>query len=227
MKKVLIFGIILFLAYGCGSKKISVKSKTAIEYYNKYMTLYFEGKIKSSENLFNKALKEFISTDEMCNVSRLYLSKYVIELPKKELKTLKIAGNYAKLSNCQNELNIFNFLAGKNFSIDELEEPYKSYALYENTNKIDVLLNAVGNNDLSEYAKSRLFRFTAKELLLIDVNRAESYLEEALKIDKFNGWTLLIIKDLKIKLEICKFRNKNCNFLEKRIKLINKSLAKN
>ncbi len=229
MKKAIIVIIITIFIISCSSKKISPKYETAVRYFYKYMSLYFEGKIKFSENIFDKALKEFISMDDMCSASKLYISKYIIYLPEKKPKSLKLAGEYANLGNCENEKNIFNFLSGQKFDINKLEEPYKTYAMYDKNRNINILLNTAKSSNISNYAKSRLYRFAANEMLKAgkNINKAEEITNNALKIDKFNGWSLLIVKDLKIKLEICKILKTDCSNLEKRIDLINKGVIKN
>ncbi len=227
MKKLILLISLFFVLFSCGTKKISPKYEAAVRYFNKYLNLYFEGKFKSAEDIFNKALKEFIISDNMCGASRLYISKYIIYLPEKKSNILNLAGEYASLGDCNREKNIFNFLSGDKFDIKNLEEPYSIYALYEKNKKIDILLNNAENNNLGDYAKSRLYRYAANEFIKANNTvKANETVLKALKIDKFNGWSLLIVKDLRLKLEICEKEGGDCGKLKKRIAVINTGMTK-
>lgn len=186
----------------------------------KYIDLYLKGNINSAEIMFDKTVSKFTHQDDMCNLSRLYISRYILNLPKKDKKTLLIATKFSELDNCSAEKSIVNFLSGKPVSPDKLEQPYKAYAEYKTNKNINSIIKIAKDNTLTDYARSRLYRFATKETINTNLKDAEIFLLEANKIDRYNGWTFAIYQDLVLLKEICKKNNKNCSHFDKRMTLL-------
>lgn len=212
----------------CTQKPIvSQQFKSTTSHYHKYIDLTLKGKTAAASILFDKTMVKLIEQDDMCNLSRLYTSKYILNLPKKNKTTLAKAGEFAKLDSCPNEQNIFNFLSGNSYQKETLEQPYKTYAMYKSNNDIKPLISLAEKGSLSPFAKSRLYRFISKQIMKTDINKAEKYLLEAKRIDSYNGWVAAVQKDLVLYLNICSAQQKDCTHIEKRIQLTNSILHKN
>lgn len=211
----------------CGQKApVSPQLKSATLHYQKYVDLTLKGKINAAEVLFNKSMTKLIEQDNMCGLSRLYISKYVLDLPQKNAKALQLSGQYAALDHCSIESNIFNFLAGEPYSIKSLEMPYKAYAQYDVAKNTKPLLNLAEDKSTPHFVKSRVYRFLSKQLMDKNIDLSEKYILEAKKIDSYNGWVFAIQKDLLIYLEICNAQQKECDHINKRLSMLNKLLIK-
>ncbi len=206
------------------SKKTSIPLSSAHLKYNKYIELKLKGESRLASAYFDKVAVSYIKLDRMCDLSRLYISKYIFNLPEKDSKVISIAYNYAKSGKCNNEENILNYLAGKDYDIDKLEIPFKIYASYKKNNNIEILFDGIDNDELTDYAKTRLIRYTVKQIIDKDIDKADELIKQAKEIDSFNGWTALIYKDLLLMKQICSKSKTDCVYLDKRIELISNIL---
>jgi hypothetical protein len=193
-------------------------------FHNKYIDLSLKGEKASAESLFDKTVVSLIKLDKICDLSRVYITRYIIDLPKKNFKTLNIANEYALSDNCKSEENIINFLLGKDFDLQSLEMPFYAYAKYSSNKDINILISASQKENIPDYTKSRLLKYASKEILNKDIKQAQKLIKQSKDIDTFNGWTYSIYQDLLIMREICLKTTTDCKSIDKRIELIKKVL---
>jgi len=196
VKKLSAVLIIIFILFGCSSKKISPVFLEGDGLFEKYIDNYLKGK-QVSEVYFDKAVNVFQRADDFCNISRLYLAKFVLNEESNDIKSLESAKFFADTGKCGDEQNIINYLTDKEYILEKLPDHYQKYIRFRNSKKYEELLDDL--KDAPEYFKSRVLRKTANEL---ESNNSLILIDEAYKIDKFNGWTLNIYRDLKIKRDI-------------------------
>ncbi|UOD34159.1 hypothetical protein DSN97_08335 [Deferribacteraceae bacterium V6Fe1] len=196
MKKLGVVLIIIFAVFGCTSKKISPVYLEGESLFEKYIDNYLKGK-QVSEVYFNKAVNVFQRADDFCNLSRLYLSRFVLNEENIDTKSLESAEFFADTGKCRDEKNIINYLTDKEYILEKLPEHYRKYIKHKKSKKYDGLEDIL--SAAPEYFTSRILRKTARES---EGRKALILVDEAYQIDRFNGWTLNIYRDLKIKREI-------------------------
>jgi hypothetical protein len=195
MKKLLIFVVIAIFLSSCSSKKVSQSYTLGEDRFLKHIDTYLQG-LPVSEVYFLKSVDAFQKRDDFCNLSRLYITKYLLNEEEIDEKSINIAYFYAKNGNCFSEQNLINYHLQKEYDEDKLPTYYKTYIkVVENNNYASL------NKKLSkspDYFLSRILRKTATEILEKDPKLAVSLVEDAHKIDAFNGWTLNLYRDLLI-----------------------------
>jgi len=190
--------IIIFLVFGCSSKRVSPVYKEGENLFKKYIDNYLKGK-QVYEVYFDKTVNIFQRVDDFCNLSRVYLSRFLLNEEITDVTSLEKAKFFADTCNCSDEENIIDYLTGKKYNFNKLPEYYQKYIKYKNSKKINNMGDVL--KDAPEYFTSRVLRETA---IGLNGNDALILIDEAYKIDTFNGWTLNIYRDLKIKRDILK-----------------------
>ncbi len=216
----------LFLVLGCSSKKYSSGYLYGEKLYDSYIDLYLKGNRELAELNFYKSVSVFAERDDMCNISRLYISRYLLAEDYGEKTYLIKAEKYAVLKNCETEKNLINFLFHSDYNVDILNDLYVAYSHFLKTGEVSDLEKALANKKLNDSAKSRFYRILANNYIKSDIKRAGEYIDLAYEIDTFNGWTLNILRDLKLKLKICENTKYKCESIKKRILFIKNKLNK-
>jgi len=198
VKKLGVALIIIFVLFGCSSKRVSPVYTEGENLFKKYIDNYLKGK-QVYEVYFDKTVNIFLRVDDFCNLSRVYLSRFLLNEEITDVTSLEKAKFFADTGNCSDEENIIDYLTGKKYNFNKLPVHYQKYIKYKNSKKIENMGNVL--KDAPEYFTSRVLRETAVGL---DGNDALTLIDEAYKIDTFNGWTLNIYRDLKMKRDILK-----------------------
>lgn len=192
------------------------------------MDLYLKGNFDLASRSFYKSLKSFQNRDDMCNISRLFISRYFVKEDYDNYKYLDKAEKYASLKECRSEKNLIRLLKGREYNEDYLSKLYRAYAGFKESGKSAELLSELGKKHINDSAKSRFYRLLALNKIDSDIATAEKFIEKAHEIDSFHAWKLNIYRDLRLKYKICKEKNNvSCDNLKIRIKIIKKELYKN
>jgi len=220
MKKLVI--IILIFITGCASKKLSDNFLAAERYYENYIKYYNTGDLKLAELNFLKSVDLFQKSDDICNLARIYIGKYILE---DDNQSLDYAKRYSIMGKCDNEINSIDYLTGQKYSYDKLPESLKIQArTFKNADEIIRLLS---KSKIPDYSKSRLYRDFSRRFLNNGLlNEADKLIDFAIEIDRFNGWTFNIKSDLILKKEICKNRNDECKYIDERLDIISNKLIR-
>lgn len=216
----------LFIIFGCSSKKYSPEYLYGENLYNNYINLYLKGNIELAELNFYKSINVFVKLDDMCNISRMYISRYLVEENYDDFDYLIKAKQYAMLKDCNQENNLINFLTHSDYDASMLEDIYTAHSNFLKTGEVSDLEQILENRSINDSAKSRFYRILANNYISSDTLKAEKYIDLAYAIDTHNGWTLNILRDLEVKLKICENMNNECGSLRKRILLIKNILDK-
>lgn len=218
----------IFLIVGCTGSKKSPEYLYGKSLYEKYIDLYLKGDTQLAEHSFYKSLVALKGRDDMCNVSRLFISRYFVNENYDDYSFLNRAKKYADIKECKNEENLIKLLKGEEYKPEYLSELYKAYADFVNGNNFSRFLAEVKSEGVSDSAKSRFYRLLADSKIVLDVSLAENLISKAYKIDSFHAWKLNIYRDLKLKYKICKQKNEAaCNNLKIRMSMIMRDLDNN
>lgn len=211
MKKFAVVTVIIFVMFSCISKRISPIYTEGENLFKKYIDNYLKGK-KVYETYFDKTVSTFQRIDDFCNLSRVFIAKFLLNEEMPDLAELNKAKFFADTGNCSDEQNIINYLSGKKYELNELPDYYQKYIKYKDSKNI---MNLVDNlKGAPEYFISRVLR---KSAISLNDNQAIVLIDEAYKIDTFNGWTLNIYRDLKIKRDILKRAKSDTSNIDIRI----------
>jgi len=195
MKKLLIFVVIAIFLMSCSSKKVSQSYTLGEDRFLKYIDTYLQG-LPLSEVYFLKSVDTFQKRDDFCNLSRLYITKYLLNEEEIDEKSINTAFFYAENGNCLTEKNLINYHLQKEYDEDKLPTYYKTYIKIVENNDYTALNKKLSKSP--DYFLSRVLRKTAIEVLEKDPKLAVTLVEDAHKIDAFNGWTLNLYRDLLI-----------------------------
>ena len=190
--------------------------------YNKFTDYYLKGEPRLAEMAFASSESQFLKMDAMCNLARIYIGRYVLDEEGDEQNILVKAGEYAKLGKCPEESEAVKYLSGNEYDKKLLPEPYASLAGADN----DKLVSISGGKKIPDHTKTRLLRTAANDYIMTNPELAYELADRALTTDRFNGWSLNILRDLIIMKAALEKQNKNTNQINKRIELINASLDK-
>lgn len=222
MKKNLILLICSLFLINCSSKKPSDTFLMSERYFENYIKYYFQGNFTLAETNFLKAVDLFQKSDDQCNLSKLYISKNLIQ---NDNNSLEYAKRYALLGHCDEEINTIDFLSGKPYIYDKLPSSLKIQA--QEFKSAEELIKILSKDDFSDWTRSRLYRdFAQRFISRSDTNNSDILIEYALKIDRFNGWTYNIQKDLLLKKEICLLKHDDCKYIDERLDIINRKMIK-
>lgn len=221
MKKVF-FILMVFIITGCSTKKLSDTFLSAERYFENYIRYYNSGDFKLAENNFLKAVDIFQKSDDSCNLSRIYIGKYLLE---NDNSSLEYAKRYSLIGNCDTEINSLNFLLGQQYILDKLPESLKIQATYYKNS--EEVIKTLSKSKLPDWTKSRLARdFSMRFINILNLQDADKLIEYGIQIDRFNGWTFNLKNDLLIKKDICKLKNDDCKYIDERLDIIEKKLPK-
>jgi len=191
-------------------------------YFENYIKYYFQGNFTLAETNFLKAVDLFQKSDDQCNLSKLYISKNLIE---NDNISLEYAKRYALLGHCDEEINTIDFLSGKPYIYDKLPSSLKIQA--QEFKSAEELIKILSKDDFSDWTRSRLYRdFAQRFINRSDTNNSDMLIEYALKIDRYNGWTYNIQKDLLLIKEICLLKHDDCKYIDERLDIINRKMIK-
>ncbi|MGD9808455.1 MAG: hypothetical protein AB7E76_12225 [Deferribacterales bacterium] len=223
MRKTAVVFIISLMIFSCSSKEAqSPDFLYGSKVYANFVDYYLKGKPILAQAAFNKAEYQFLSMDAMCNLSRIYIGRFVLEEGGEDQTALEKANNYASLGSCQNEIEAVKYLSGVNYDKKLLPEPYSEIAGADG----EKLINLSDNKELPDYTRTRLLRNAAIGYIMSDAPLAEELAERALVIDRFNGWSLNILRDLTIIKAAAEKQEKDTLDIEKRIGLVKAVLNK-
>ncbi len=217
--------IYLFLVVSltaCSSKKLSDNFISAERFFENYIKYHNTGEFKLAEQNFLKSVDTLQRADDLCNLSKIYIGKHLIE---DDNSSLEFAKRYSIMGKCDDEMNIIDYLIGQKYIFDKLPESLKIQAtFYKNA---DELIKTLSKSDLPDWTRSRLARdFSRRFINISKLDDADKIIEYALQIDRFNGWTYNIKNDLLIKKEICNLKKDDCKFIDERLDIINRKLIK-
>ena len=223
MRKITVVFIMSLVLLSCSSKEAqSPDFLYGSKLYANFVNYYLKGKPILAQTAFNKAEYQFLRMDAMCNLSRIYIGRYVLEEGIDDKTALSKAAEYASLGSCQKELEAVKYLSGDNYNKELLPEPYSDTAGASG----EELLRLSDNEEFPDYTRTRLLRSAAIGYIVSDAPLAEKLAERALVIDKFNGRSLNILRDLTIIKTSAEKQGKNTLDIEKRIELVKAVLNK-
>jgi len=212
------------LLYSCASKpESSPDFLYGSRFFNVYMENYLKGEPKVAESYFYKAEAQFRKVDSLCNLSRIYLGRYVLEEGDGDPAILETAKKYADLGACEEEQQSALFLGGQTFDKDKLPEPFKSIQGADREKIADM----ADNSKFDDVTKTRLLRNAAIGYIIDSPERSEELAEQALVIDKYHGWSLNLLRDLIIIKNARMKQGKNTDDIATRIELIKSVMIKN
>jgi len=224
----LLTALTLFLiSCGGGGAKQSPDFLYGSKLYDNYTNFYLKGNILLADKNFLKAVDTFQKMDSACNLSRLYIGRYVLNEENREEKLLEAAMKFASFEKCEAETHITEHLMRRKVPEGNLEEPYKSIAKMNRTNNEGDVLSYINDKDTTEVSKSRLYRLLAKRNINGNLKKAEEYVNLAHDIDRFNGWTLNLYRDIKILITIYEKTGRPTDGLIKRENMLSIKLHKN
>lgn len=223
---ILVFFIVATIT-GCVSKEYPEGFLYSKRMYNNYISHYLKGRKELADVSYYKAVGQLQKYDAVCQISRLYISRYLLAEDYGNYKYLNEAYEYAELKDCDYENNLINFLADKEYNIENLSKVYKGYAVYKETGDYKKFDSVLNDPEVRDSEKSRFYRILAEELLPESPSESDYFIKKAYEVDAFKAWTLNIYRDLKIMLKLCKIRKgDNCSNYRKRLSLIEIKLDK-
>jgi len=217
MRKLLILICIAAVTASCGSKP--AKSPDFLygsKLYSNFVNYYLKGEPRLAEMAFASAENQFLKMDALCNLSRIYIGRFVLDESGVEKGILEKSRKYAELGKCFSENEAISFLSGEKYDKDILPEPYSQIAGADN----DKLVSISENKDLPDYTKTRLLRKVAIAHIVSNPTKSEELVQRALIIDKFNGWSVNILRDLVILKLSAEKQGKDTSDIKQRIELI-------
>lgn len=223
MRKLIVLMVILFALFSCSSKEAqSPDFLYGSKLYSNFVNYYLKGKPVLAESAFRKSEYQFLSMDAQCNLSRIYIGRYVLDEGGEDEAALKRADEYAVLGSCQSEKETVKYLSGVKYDKALLPAPYNDIAEADT----EKLVKLSENDDFPDYTKTRLLRKAAIAYIMTDAAEAEKLAERALVLDRFNGWSLNILRDLIIIKTAADKQGKDLKDIEKRIGLVKAVLNK-
>lgn len=222
MRKILIFICMAVLLASCSKPQKSDDFLYGSRLYNNFADYYLKGKARLAEHNFALAENQFLRMDAMCNLSRMYIGRYVLDEGGNEKNVLLKAKEYAKLSDCKHELAAADYLLGEKYDKESLPEPYKSISGADK----EKLVSLSEDSEYPDYTKTRLLRRAAIDYIVSSPAKAEELANKALVIDRFKGWSLNILRDLTIIKTSRAKQGKDTEDIIKRIELIKAALNK-
>lgn len=228
MKKMLIVLALLTTVISCGKKQNTTEYVYAASMHRDYATYYYKGNFPVADFTFYKGVDAFVRMDSMCNVSRMYITRYIIAEESSIIADLENAFAYAEIGNCYEEMLITGFLQGDTIeNTNNLEKPFSLIADFQRTGKYSSLEyyaeSQIGTDDSSAV---RIYRLIANSILDKEPKKAFELAEKARHIDSAYGWTLGLSRDLEIMIKSNAKQGKETSDLIERKKLIDAKLTK-
>lgn len=213
---------LMVMVSGCSKPPKSPDFLFGSKLYNKFVDYYLKGEPRLAEMAFAQSENQFLKMDAMCNLSRIYIGRYVLDEEGDEENILIKAGEYGKLGDCSSELEAIKYLSGEKYDKTLLPKPYEEISGADS----EKLVSISEDKEMSGFTRTRLLRTAAEGYLLSDPAKAAELAERALTIDRFNGWSLNILRDLIIVKSSLEKQNKEIVEVNKRIELIKAALDK-
>jgi len=223
MRKLFIYICVAFVVISCSGKpKQSPDFLYGSKEYGKFVDYYLKGKPRLAEASFARGEAQFLRMDELCNISRMYIGRFVLDETGEDMSTLDKSKEYAALGNCSSEMEAIKYLSGKKYDKELLPEPY-SLIIGADGEK---LIKLSESDKLLDYTRTRLLRRAAIGYIVSSPDKAVSAAEEALVLDRFNGYSLNILRDLIIIKSAKEKLGEDTDGIKKRIRLIKAMLDK-
>lgn len=216
-----IFGVLIVFIVSCSSPKYSDNFLYGERLFMNFIDSYLKGQ-DVAETFFIKSVDIFQRSDDFCSLSRIYLTKFLLNEEYEDNKTFNQGKFYAESDNCVKEKNIYAFYRGENYDINLLDEYYKSYLKMLSKNDIQSILEK--ENNFPDYFHSRVLRSYVRNVKL-DHKTSEKILEKAIEIDRFNGWTLNLLRDY-ILMEQLDPSQERISQIKLKIELLSRKLSK-
>lgn len=213
--------MLLVFVVGCSSPKNSDNFLYGERLFINFIDSYLKGQ-DVAETFFIKSVDTFQRSDDFCSLSRIYLTKFLLNEEYEDNKTFNQGKFYAESDNCMREKNIYAFYRGENYDINFLDEYYKSYLKMLSKNDIQSMLEK--ENNFPDYFHSRILRSYVRNMK-VDDKTAKKILEKAKEIDRFNGWTLNLLRDY-ILLEQFNVSQEKISQIKLKIELLSRKLSK-
>ncbi|WP_303850325.1 hypothetical protein [Seleniivibrio woodruffii] len=224
MRNLIIILTLSALIYSCAGKpESSPDFLYGSRFFNVYMENYLKGEPKVAESYFYKAEAQFRKVDSLCNLSRIYIGRYVLEEGDGDPAVLETAKKYADLAACTEEQQSVLFLSGQKYDKDKLPEPFRSIQGADREKIADL----ADRSEFDDITKTRLLRNAAIGYIIDSPVRSEELAEQALAIDKYHGWSLNLLRDLIIIKNARIKQGKNTDDIATRIELIKSVMVKN
>ena len=225
MKKAIIVIIITIMSVSCTKVKQSEDFLHGDRLYFKFVDHYLSGEPRLAEFNFYKGISVFRRMDSVCNISRFYIARYVLDEEGPEFSLIENAEDFARLGKCSAESEVARYLAGRDYDIKKLAEPYNLIAIFLKEHDDGKLISYAENEKTQRYSASRIYRFLAKHYLISNPDKAFGLAKKAHEIDKFNGWTLNLYRDLKLMISARKNSGGEYEHLNTRKDILEKTLA--
>lgn len=229
MRKLVILTALFIAVTACGQKqKSSSEYIYAASLHKNYSSYYYKGQQKMADITFYKAQDAFQRMDSVCNVSRLYITRYALAEQDALPADLAKASAYAELGNCPDEKLITAFLSGDNLTdTGSLEKPFSLIAEFKRTGKYSALISYAEDGDTMSDSTVRLYRLVAAAITDTEPEKAYELAEKARVIDSTYGWTLGLSRDLDIMIKAYGKLGRDTSALIERKRLIDAKLTNN
>ncbi|BAI80936.1 conserved hypothetical protein [Deferribacter desulfuricans SSM1] len=222
---------ILLIAFllGCGAKTAPPDYlRVGENYFKSYVKTYLSGNKKLAEKYFDRALMQFQKSDDICNISRLYLKRFFVEeeINPNASSYIQSANYYATIGKCNQIEEVIEFYnLNKKIDLNRVNDDfYKHYIQFLEKGKYEGIVKIIDN--YPDYVKSKVYRQIAEELKDKDKALSQKFIEKAYQLDKFNSYSLYLLLDLKLKYYFCKKYKKGYSNLEKRLNMLEKMIKK-
>jgi hypothetical protein len=223
MRKLLILFTITIFFVACSSKRVSQSYSLGEDFFLKYIDTYLQG-LPVCEVYFLKSVDTFQKRDDFCNLSRIYLAKYILNEENKDEEIISKAYFYADNGNCSSEKNLINYHLNREFDTDILPQYYKIYLKTVKNGNYEDLSKKLSESP--DYFLTRILRESAIQILEKNPKLAVSLVEDAHEIDTFNGWTLNLYRDLLLLKKSYEVQGLNTEKIDVRIENLKVKLHK-
>lgn len=175
MKQYLLVSIALFLSISCstpGKYPLPLKHR-AFDSMDSFRTYFLEGRLCDAYIAFDQAVDIYARIDDICAIADAYIQRYLFNayVKKEHLDILEKAVEFAVIGNCATEKQKISDLR----SVADKVDPSIGPGEFPNNIYQSVMLRRVAS-------------------VTGDRNRVQ----EALALDRNNGWTLFVIHDLEL-----------------------------
>lgn len=190
MKSTVILVLSIFVL-SCSSAKYSDNFVYGEKLFTNFINSYLKGE-DIAETFFIKTVDVFQRSDDFCSLSRIYLTKYLLNEEAEDNESFLKGWFYSENGNCMKEMNIYAFYSNKEYDLNLLDNYYKTYLKILDKKNITALLEK--DKDFPDYFYSRILRnYVRNNNIKSDV--AINILTRAMEVDRFNGWTLNLLRD--------------------------------
>ncbi len=228
---IIVAGIALTACSLGGSNKQFVP--TAIQHGHsiaqKSVERYLTGQIVASDQGIKSAKSQYSKLGDFCNVARLYLLHYQVR-GLDNISFVDNANTFATLGNCNDELNIVNFIYGNDYVESQLPMFYQALAHYDRNDYShqEFVETVDSNKDLKAFTKTAGIRLAVSRMLndpATNIQTTEQYITTILiPTDEAFSYTTNLVKDYKLLRAVYNQQGRNVERIDETIELIDREI---